>query len=556
MSWLSREKRLTLSIVCGLVFIVSFAWIFFLTQGLPIGDLDEWNHILTPQDRSWNDLLTNLSLPWSKSKYWTGQVDRSQPRIFQYVVHKLIHGAFGYKSLPYFLVGKALFFAGIITILFLLLVQLTNSIPIATGAALFFSLVPAHYLHTLWLADSVTIANFFIVTGVLLSLHLFRNFGRSGSYARFSSVLIAILIVGWIGIRTKESAVILPLLVGSYGLIQFFQGKSDPKKAILLFMAMSFLIFLIVPIEHLSENKPVGTVPFLWSTISRMLFRNFHCGYEDEPTTAFFSREQIWPVSIARTFGFYPLWTLVAFLILYWLGILLFRPPREVRFFSEPASVIACIWCVIEIMLLGRFQSDPRYFSGTMMPLTLLAARLISCVKEIWPRFWSRLFMMFPLFSVVWISLYVNIQHVLWYRLQIGWRNNVFLDVGHTIYRDRFPNQEIRPDLLGRFYCNSCAPDHNFKEKINNFVFHSELAYGGWNKTENGSIEDFKRYAADGAIYYVTFSKEKFLNEQNVALHTTISGINKESVFERLLLKIRPKKPPVIYIFKWGKTNG
>ena len=83
------------------------------------------------------------------------------------------------------------------------------------------------------------------------------------------------------------------------------------------FFTAAVIALQIIPVNALFQAGDSRFPVFWGSHILRMLFRNYDAGYDDEPVSAFFSLEQLWPVSIARTFGFFPLWTLVIFLGLY-----------------------------------------------------------------------------------------------------------------------------------------------------------------------------------------------------------------------------------------------
>ena len=125
------------------VFLICFSWILLLTQGLPIGDPDDWDHVLVAQDISWNELATKFVTSWSSSHLWTGQVDRinemTNRRLFLTIVLKSISSVFGLKSFPFYIFSETLFFSGTTALLFLLLIVLTNSILFSLAGTIFFS---------------------------------------------------------------------------------------------------------------------------------------------------------------------------------------------------------------------------------------------------------------------------------------------------------------------------------------------------------------------------------------------------------------------------------
>lgn len=552
-------KKQRLFAVASIIFLASVSWYLIISQGLPAGDLDDWNHILRSEDRKWStDLIPNLIRPWSKSKFWTGQIDRSYHRIGHDSSLKLVASSkLGDNDFAYYLISKAPFFAGTITIFFILCYFLTQSFRYALPGTLFFLLVPAQYAHILWLSDATTLANFCTILSFLFAFLTFENIRQKHSPSSFMLILFATHFVAWFGIRTKESSLIVPLVMGSYGILKLHTWRTEKFKLFLLFLSAAHLVFLIVPIEQLSSHPTVGTVPFQWNHISRMVLKNYSTGYEPEPTSAFFSAAQIWPSSIARTFGFFFLWTIVIHIAIY-----LINKKRDSGNISSilsksPLVVLLSIWIFLEIPLMGRFQADPRYFCGTMVPLSLLATRIIQCAHETSVIFLKRILIAISLFSFIWTVPYVNLQHTIWLRLQIGQKFNYFIETAKTIHADLFPTDKAGLREIGRFYCSTCAPGKKNQPKIENYLYYCELPFDGWGKDKSGSIEQFRHFAEKGYIYYVAYQlPTALLKHSNIEYVALINGKNSGSFFEKFLYSIKKKSPSTLHILKWRNVQS
>ncbi len=545
---ISFDKKTIYFIV--FVYSACFLWFLFLAQGLPIGDLDDWTLTLIAKKTPWKELFSNLLLPWSKSAYWFDQVNLydqiAHKRIVNGIILKLVQTIFGVHFFPFYIFAKGLFFSGTVTLVFILIKRLTQSFSFALAGAFFFALIPAHYAHVLWIADPITISQFFIVFGIWLFYELLLHFDKNKIDIKFLLLLIGMFMAGWLGIKTKEPGLIFPLIVAAYLLTNFQSFKSKKLKLILTLSLISLIIFQIVPIEHL--NAPVQDFTYHFSNISRMLLRNYRVGYEDEPTTAFFSTNLIWPVSIARTFGTYSLWALVLFVFLYLVQVR--SRSTATLFLSHPLARICVLWVLIEIILTGFFQPEPRYFSGTMVPISLLVIRLIWCVTSTQKRYWKSFLLAVALFCWGWTTFYMNLQHVIWLRTQIGLRCNRLFKTAQFLYEDVNRHQASSIDNVSRFYCPSYALDSIKRPRMEDVVYFADLYYESWNKTKDGSLADYDRFAKMGAVYYITYDANKFSGSPHVALASVLTGINNESFFENIVYRLKRKTPGSLYIFK------
>ena len=215
--------------------------------------------------------------------------------------------------------------------------------------------------------------------------------------------------------------------------------------------------------------------------------------------------------------------------------------------------VICTIWVVFEILLMGFFQADPRYFSGTMIPLTILTARLIYCVSTMYPASWKRWLWMIPFFSVIWATFYNNFSHVIYLRRLIGQRSHLFLNLSKHVYADAFPNSPQNSRSLALFYAAVYVPNFN-GPRMRDVSYFIDMNYDAWNKLKTGTKEEFRESADQGFRYYVGFEKEKFGTGPEIQELAVIDRINQSSLFEWILYKTR-KKPLPMYLLKYSAAG-
>jgi len=537
------------------VFFVVFSWILLLTQGYPMGDYDDWAYVLGAHDAPWSTLLDNFLTPWSQSGYWDGQSDRMDAilhrRIFQSVANKAVSSVFGFQFFPFYIFQKALIFAGTCTLLFSLLRRLTGSQKLALGGLFFYLTVPAHYPHLMWIADPVTMVHFFVLAGVTAFLSLWQNFERPLDWKTFGGPLMLLFIFGWFGIKTKEPGLVLPLMLFGFCALQGKRLWQNRVKTILLLMVLALLAFQIVPVRQLYGSAPIQ-MKFDFENVKRMFLLNYDCGYENETATAFFSWDAFWPVSIARTFGFFALWFLVGVFATYWIYRLRRHAEDSLRFLSgNPLILICLIWVSVDAVFMGRFQPDPRYFSGTMIPLTILSVRLIQCVAQFFRPVPARQRLLWAiLVPVLAVTVFQNFNHILWLRGEVGKRNHRFFYTAKAIYEDLFPDKAGNTYEIGLFYASQYAPWPH-QARIKNYTFHTPLPYEDWNKVPVPALHLFADSARKGARYWVTHEKDPHQGHPDIEHLTSLSGINRSSLFEKVLYRLKRKQPAQLHIYTW-----
>lgn len=550
-----NTKNHSLLLLCITFF--TFSWIAVLTQGLPIGDFDDWDNVILSHDLSWETLTVNMILPWSKSDHWDGQSGRinssTHRRPFRTVMIKAVQEVAGFKFFPQYIAAKALFFPLTVVFLFILLCSVGGLGILSLGGLLFYLTIPAHYAHIFWISDPITMAHFFIVAGIFCYFRLWESLAPEIRPAQRWKWIVLLFLCGWMGMKTKEPALVLPLTVLIHMLFHWKLWRPFTKESVTTLFGMLWCIFLLVPIEHVGSTRISGGgfFTFNFETVSRMLFRNYACGYEDEPATAFLSWSHIWPVSIARTFGFFLLWAIILAAFIYLIFRFRNRVAKENWFLHSPIVQFSCIWLGLEIFFMGKFQPDPRYFSGAMIPLVILTVRLLSSVtKSFSSALAKRLVFMLLISSLTW-TLISNLRHIIYLREWVGMRNNRMLESAQNIFRDQFPDAIADRKTIGLFYGSTYVPDASHP-RIGPYLFFSPFYYESYNKSDKPSLRAYQEAAQQGAIYYLAYPDHwQPSPDAPVKRLATVDGINEESWVENLIYGIKNKKPDPLFIYKW-----
>ncbi|OQA51297.1 MAG: hypothetical protein BWY44_01143 [Candidatus Omnitrophica bacterium ADurb.Bin292] len=538
--------------VATIIFFLVCAWTIFLVQALPAGDLDDWDKIILSREMPWGQFAKSFFTPWSQSHNWVGQTDRDDEvyykRIAMPMLLKLSQQWFGLSSFGFYVTTKLLFFAGSVTVVFLLMAQVVPLLFAILGA-LVFLFVPAHYSHALWIADPATIAYFFLFLGLLLFSIIIRQPLEAQPPRRFWTFLGGMFIAGWFGIRTKELLLVLPLTVFLYSMLNFRYWKLNPIRWLALNVAMAVIAFQIVPILHLTTSG-ASALQFNPSTLLRMLFFNYECGYDNEVRSAFFSFAHVFPVSIARTLGIFLLWaggiSTVVYIWRRWI-----KPDGSMRrFLASPVITVSVIWFLVELPFFTMFQPDPRYFSGTMAPLVVLMARLFYCVLS-GKRNWYKILLAGLLVGGLSFNIVENIQHSISLRIMIGKRMNYFWNTAAYILADlkNISNPE-RLDVANFYAPINCS--RSGMDTIDDHIYYVDLGFDMWNKipSEKDTIVDFREKAGKGFIYYATFKELDLANFPDISLVSIVDGRNHSSVFEKVVFAKKKKRPALLRVYK------
>jgi hypothetical protein len=547
------SKQARIAATTGVIFILTLIWVCVCFQGMPASDIDDWNKVIMAYKIPWSNFSSSFFRPWSLCLNWDGQTEPLDgihtKRIFLPLVLKLSLQFFGSSPFAMYFLTKGIAFAGCVAIIFFLLAQAVPWVYALLGATVFL-FVPAHYSHVLWIADAVTLCYFFLFLGMLLFFLVQKNIFEDSSNKRFGWLLLMLLVAGWVGIKTKEPMLVLPLVVFFYSLTRFKVVGKAPLKLLLLAAAMALVAFQIVPITNLN-NGSTPSINFNFGTLIRLLFRNYDCGSDNEAVPAFFSWGHIFPVSIARTLGFFALWSIVlSFGLFAWRkwGV---KDKMVVPYWGHSLVQICGIWALVELPFLGMFQPDPRYFSGTMAPIIILIARLVYCAAEGSGKIWRRGLLSIWILSVA-FNVVENVQNVISLRLVMGRKLNYFREIPRIVLEDLKGRKGLGELEVGEFYATAWN-DGPATKKIKDFVFYADFAHEGWNRVpfKQDSLEGFQHWSQLGHRYYITAKDLDLGKWPHVRRLAVVDGINKGSLLESLVYRKKKKHPAQIKIYEY-----
>lgn len=535
-----RGRSLVFAVLLG--FFVA-AFLLFLYQGLQIGDFDDWDHLLTAHDISWEKLLKNFSSFRTGSTLWTGQWDRLNEvyhrRVFLTVVLKSVQSAFGIsQTIGYFVCSKLIFFLGTTLMVFFLLVRMTRSPAWSLGGAIFYALVPAHYPHLFWLTDPVTMVHCFILVQLWFFYSLFRKHVFQEHPRIAAGCLAGLFATGWLAAKTKEPALVFEFAALLFLCVQWKQYRGMRAGYYAAIAILLLVIYSTVPRGDVVFTTQGYT--FCPATIARMLFRNFACGYIDEPATAWISPAWLWPVSLSRTFNFFLLW-LLAFTSSYLLAKKLQRTwTEDARFLAS----FALLWIMVDVLLMGFFQPDPRYFSGTTIPIVLLGTILLKTAAAAFTGRGKVLYALILALALAW-SVGNNVRSIYWLRWKIGKMNMQFRDVATAVYRDMTGRDFETPLEMGRFYCSKYVPDPSIL-RLEKVACKLSLSWGGWDHIPGEGISEgsAKACAENGYFYYGTLCGWKGLTvPDGLELLQRIPLYSGPGVFDALVRRfVKPRR--------------
>lgn len=535
-----------------------FSWIFFLTHGLPIGDFDDWDHMVLSSEAPWEELIRNLLTPWSTSELWHGRGELFDQMVHERVlatsIMKFLQTIYGTDFLPFYLIEKGLFFAGAVLLIFLLSREFTRNDRVSFLGVLFWAFCPAHYTHLLWLSDPVIITQFF----GLLSLYFLFKFDK-GLNKRLDIAQIAWLLLWFIAcslaLKTKAQGLTFALVAGLYFLTRFHKLKTQSWLQVgAAGTLISLLILMVVPVEHLFDAKQTPS-QFDINNILHMVFQNTNNEFEAETSTALFSIESIFPVSIFRNIGFFGLWSLIVTLILFVISRRAKFQPAELLLASHPLGIISAAWIAIELALMGLFPPEPRYFSSTLIPITFLCEKLIAETLA-GNRSWvARLLNASWIFALA-FNVASFVPHILYVRAAKGARYQQSLELSQTVLKDLFPEKAAKSSLIekARFFCLHGVENRTYSgPRLENYMYRTDVAPFHWNKTPQASIEDFRGWAAKGSRYALLFKADILHQPPRTVILAELKGWDANSLFYQGYLKFKKKKPAPLYLVKYSE---
>lgn len=246
------------------VFLGSFLWMRFLTQGLPLTFGDDMMQIITAAEVSWGELLTKWLFPWSPAWFIHSVDAYLTTRIFETVILKIIYSFAGFEAGLYHAV-KDICFAGVSWGIFAFTCRISGKIWPGLAAAWLFISSPFVYISASWIADFEMINQFLLITALLIFV---KSYSPQFSWKGF----VLALFLAWCAFKTRESSKLFPFILSGFLAWEvIFPGPDRPAIAKKMSAVLALLGFiLIVPAGQSALSLRVSNDPevmSLWNVI-------------------------------------------------------------------------------------------------------------------------------------------------------------------------------------------------------------------------------------------------------------------------------------------------
>jgi hypothetical protein len=229
------------------IFALGVLLALFLTQNLPFTFGDDLNVIHAAKSVSWGELLAQVANPLTPAWYVHGAESLLTTRAFETTIFKFLHGNFGYSPNAFWTL-KALAFGGLGAAVFLFVLGLTGNRWLSSGAAVFFYLLSPVHRSLSWIADPEIIVQMLVGISFVIFFRLYQD--RTKGNLQWAGRLVGMILLSWLGIKTKETARIVPFVLAGFLLLRHHAGfpawvLRNPKHALLALSCFALFIPVI-----------------------------------------------------------------------------------------------------------------------------------------------------------------------------------------------------------------------------------------------------------------------------------------------------------------------
>ncbi|HRK62373.1 MAG TPA: hypothetical protein PLY88_07500 [Candidatus Omnitrophota bacterium] len=223
---------------------------FLLLQRLPLTFGDDLNIIAIAKSAGWKQLFSELINPLTPAWYVHGAECQLTTRVFQTLVFKILYSFFGY-SFDAFNFHKALAFSVCVGLVFRITALYFKTLLGGGIAAIFFLVSAPLFFTTSWIADTEVLSQAFLLGSVYFFLKI-RNKNEFCPAPRLLLFAILYFVCGWMAIKLKETARLLPFVVFAYLVTvcgySFLRRVSVRKESFwIAVIPTSILLFAVIP---------------------------------------------------------------------------------------------------------------------------------------------------------------------------------------------------------------------------------------------------------------------------------------------------------------------
>ncbi|MCK4326308.1 hypothetical protein KAW55_06085 [bacterium] len=535
-----KNKLLYTSIA---LFLISFFYMFFFTNNVPFFWDDQPFH-QSYFKQPWSELFREfVSIGTDNMFALPGTVCTLLFKIWFYLV--------GY-SIPFFRAGKAIFFALLIMLLFLLSNRYMKNYAISLLFSLFimcsFSLFVQMFLYD----QPYIVGEVFKIVVFILFLKDFHQ--KKTSVA--SQVLIAILAM--LAIRTYQPMYSIPLIFGLYIVFNRFRNFKR------YFILLAYLLSIFLPFKQLlSPTLILSTTPYSYNFINlKRILINKLFGHIISPLVRM---EDLYYKPLIAVITFFGFWLFVISLIIY-----LFHRKHvasgDSKTAYKPFLLFLLAWVIAEIPL-WIIVPDPtvRYVSPVIEPLMMLYFIFINKTMVLFIKE-KRKFFLALVILLVSLACLTNIAYTTAFRA--GW-GSAFIGMEKVT---NYIESKRKENSLVMYYSHSVAPEHcpmNISKRTKDSPGQYEVIEEGVEYRQVKSLDDFSPKNLDAlsesyAELYVRkrvtgfrateFPPIDFDSYPNLTLEAIVKG-NTSGLFDRIIHQFTVilginYKPQTFYIYK------
>ena len=528
--------RVPRSLLPLIVFLSGFLFAFLLLQNLPFTFGDDLGIIAIAQRHSWRELLKSFLSPSTPAWFLLrSDLSSTSTRIVQTMLFKLLDQSFGLNPNAFWLLQE-LALGGLGLLTYLLLSEASRGKILPLAGAFFLYALPPVYQSVSWISDLEIVSLFFVTASFYVFLKFYRS--KNGKINQMGQAIL-FFILAWTGMKVKETARIIPIVISLFLLLHqkgnFLKWlKQDLANKVIVLM-LFVLLATMVPWRNMMPSAAANQSASLHLESSSIA---------------------VLAENLTKLFAF-PLvfLTLVSFTAFFWKlksrNSQLPQWPRDVILFLGVWTAVCFMASLSGFSLKGQL----RYLVTLLVPLTafffaLLDRPFIACWN--FSRLFMKLLLATLLMSLVFVQIFIEGGRVkIESKLdEIAFIRNYFdgTDVADfllmkKVYEDRFhiPNaswQEIYDFFHGR-------PPAHYGE------------FGGirvkeWDPNADASPEQLSKIAyVWGTAYVLSFNEGLYAGNSQIQLIWR-SNTDVHSLYSTLIGKVKRKAYRQIFLYRYS----
>jgi hypothetical protein len=504
-------RKIDLKLSCFLL-IFTIGLVMFITAKVPFDIGDDVQRISAARSASWGSLLGDsfdLSVD-TENLLGDHCVTRGfAGRPMQQIALKSLLFLFGPNPM-FFYLFKSMFFAGLVILVYFVVLELTKSRIFSFCAAVFVLVNPVTQFHVVWISDFGIVVSALTLGAVLVLMK------KKWSILK----LIILLVIAFLAMRTKLSGIIILIIAADFYILSA-KSRFSPEKRFLFVFVFTTLCALAAGFI---------TPSFSPTLVRDLVLLNRTSGYEIEKTLTLFSIEAQLPMSLLRNFGFFLSWAILVAAISY---VIREKPPRNIGFLA------IVLWLYQIILFSGFTRNEPRYLTDMVVPATIVSAYLMDFLIRVLKK---------PLkyIAVLWLVVgYIfivsnNFTHLIFFA---RWQTNFtysFDKLSRIIYGDYHGKKAEDIFVLSDFVMSP---------KLQSIIVFAQFSI--WDKgpkIDENVIQKAKE--SNGAAYLVFSGDHESEIKNKMELIGTVDTAN-EIPFDSFMKLFRKKTRPVMSVYKY-----